>query len=154
MGIWLFLASVLQLACAIWAAKLDRPAFWLHVILLVPFLGSLAYCGFEINLALARAKAPRLAETSTDAMPAGATLGWLGYQAVRARTSDGRRALAEECMRVGRHADARLLFESCMVGRHAQDPQLIAGLKQATAAMGGSARPADIADDGAASTAL
>ena len=154
MGIWLFLAIILQLACAIWAAKLERPAFWLDVILLIPLLGSLAYCGFEIRQLLAGASPYRSAEIRTAAAPAGATLGWLGYQAVRARTSDSRRALAEECMRVGRHADARLLFESCMVGRHARDPRLISGLAQATAALGLSAPPADIADDGAASSAL
>lgn len=52
--------------------------------------------------------------------------------------------MAEECLRIGRHADARLLFQSCMDGPAAQDPRLIAGLKRATALMDKSVRPAAI----------
>lgn len=132
MGFWLFSAIVLQLACAICAGKLGRPTVWLQIILLVPVLGSLAYCGYE----LMRGRSIRPRRTSSGRPAFGrerSALGWLGYRAVRAQTVDGRRALAEDCMRVGRHADARLLFESCMVDRDAGDPDLIASLEKATA---------------------
>ena len=135
MGTGLVSLLILQFACAYCAAKFGRPAVWLRVILLVPLFGSLAYCGFEIRRRLAR-PVP-LAQTASTPLSEQTqpTLGWLGYQAVRARTAEGRRALAEECLRIGRHADARLLFESCMKGPAAQDPRLIAGLKRATAQM-------------------
>lgn len=132
MGFWLFSAIVLQLACAICAGKLGRPTVWLQIILLVPVLGSLAYCGYELMRGWS---ALRLRSASGHPAHSGdpGALGWLGYRTVRAQTVDGRRALAEECMRVGRHADARLLFESCMVGRDARDPDLVASLEKATA---------------------
>lgn len=138
MGIWLISAVVLQLACAVCAARLKRPTIWLQIILLVPVFGSLAYCAFEI-MKIPPAQPPATMPRHPAYEAANGALGSLGYQAVRARTAESRRALAEQCMRVGRHADARLLFESCMLARNAQDPRLIAGLKQATALMGESA---------------
>ncbi len=113
MGIWLIAAIVLQLACAACAAKLARPAVWLQIILLVPGLGALAFCGYEIARAVTRASNNRApARDRGESRPENA-LGGIGYRAVCARTVESRRALAEECLLIGRHADARLLFESC-----------------------------------------
>lgn len=125
MGKWLFPAIFVQLVCAFRAASLDPPV---------------------------RPRRPATQHSAVTRAHAG--LGWLGYRAVRARSIDGRRALAEECMRVGRYADARLLFKSCMVGRDADDPQLVAGLQQATALMGRSARPVEIDDEYGTTIAL
>lgn len=132
MGFWLFSAILLQLACAICAGKLGRPTVWLQIILLVPVLGSLAYCGYELTRGWSmRPRRPPSGQPGVG-RNSGA-LGWLGHRTVRAQTVDGRRALAEECMRVGRHADARLLYESCLVDRNARDPELMASLERATA---------------------
>lgn len=154
MGKWLFLIILMQLACAVCAARLDRPTIWLQGILLVPLFGSLAYCRFEIMRALRRVGSSRPADIHSAATPAEAKLGRLGYQAVRARTADSRRALAEECMRIGRHADAKLLFQSCMVGRYANDPRLIEGLNQATARLSMRSLPEGAADRSGTSIAL
>ena len=146
MGIWLVAAVILQLACAICAAKLGRPTIWLQIILLVPVLGSMAYCGSEAMRALAIGGPRRPASHRRTGDGAKVALGGLGFQAVRAQTIACRRALAEECMRRGRHADARLLFESCLKGRDAQDPELIERLQRATDLMDAELPPTGTAD--------
>ena len=124
MGIWLIAAIVLQLACAACAAKLARPAVWLQIILLVPGLGALAFCGYEIARAVSGASGSRRPSRGRRADRPDGALGGLGYRAVCARTVESRRALAEECMLIGRHADARLLFESCRAANDQDDAAL------------------------------
>ena len=121
MGYWLIAAIVLQLACAFCAAKLDRPAVWLQFILLVPVLGALAFCLSEASRAFSAVYGAASPAPGHDAARSGAALGGFGYRAVSARTTKSRRALAEECAEIGRHADARLLFESCGEGANAED---------------------------------
>lgn len=136
MGVWLLSAVVLQLACVFSAARLKRPTIWLQIILLVPVFGSLAYCAFEVMKGPEAKEPPQPASRHPAYESANGDLGRLGYQAVRAQTVESRRALAEECLRLGRHADARLLFESCLLDRNDRDPRLIAGLEQAMAQLG------------------
>lgn len=127
MGMWLTVAIVLQLACAVCAARLRRPAIWLQIVLLVPLFGSLAYCAFEILRATAADRRP----APDRRLAARADMHRLVMLAVRARSAEGRRALAEECMRLGRHADARLLFQSCPAGPDAGDDDLMARHRRA-----------------------
>ena len=134
MGYWLIAAIALQLACAFCAARLDRPAVWLQCILLVPVLGALAFCAVEAARALS-AMNPRPVKADGENL-SGAALGGFGYRAVCARTTKSRRALAEECMQIGRHADARLLIESCRDGTDAESPEPIADPDRAAASPG------------------
>lgn len=132
MGFWLFSAVALQVACAFCAAGLGRPAPWLQIILIVPVVGSLVYCAFEFRRWHARVAEGRKSLPGGPTVPlAAGPLGELGYRAARARTVESRRALAQECMRLGRHADARLLFRSCFAGGKSDDPALIECLEQA-----------------------
>ena len=111
MGYWLIAAIALQLACAFCAAKLARPTVWLQIILLLPVFGALAFCGSEVLRMLSHsAGRPNPRRQRQDRQ--GGVLGGIGYRAVSARTPESRMALAEECMLLGRHADARLLYES------------------------------------------
>ena len=137
MGFWLIAAIALQLACAFCAARLARPIVWLQVILLVPVLGALAFCGSELLRAcgpLARRRTPRQSGKGRD----DGALGGFGYRAVSARTPESQLALAEECMLLGRHADARLLYESYRRTGEAEDLDFQARLDRAEA--GGPAR--------------
>ena len=60
MGIWLTAIILSQLACAAFAARFDRPAIWLQIILIIPLFGSFAYCVYEFRRA--RFGTRRLAE--------------------------------------------------------------------------------------------
>ena len=142
MGIWLIAMIVLQLACAFCAAKLGRPAVWLQTILLIPGLGALAFCGYEIARLVTNGPGSRVpARAAVGVRPDGA-LGGLGYRAVCARTVESRRALAEECMLIGRHADARLLFESCRTANDQEDSGIPLPLERPDARMARTARAA------------
>lgn len=135
MGFWLIAALALQLACAVSAAMLARPAVWLQIILLVPVFGALAYCAFELIRLRSRAvPSGRPERPAADTRQRG-DLGGLGYRAVSARTAESRLALAEECMLLGRHADARLLFESSRRVADAQGADFLDRLERAEARM-------------------
>ena len=80
MGSWLIAAIALQLACAFFAAKLDRPAVWLQFILLVPVLGALAFCLSEASRALSALNGTASPAPGHDAAQSGAALGGFGYR--------------------------------------------------------------------------
>ena len=133
MGYWLIAAIALQLACALCAAKLDRPAVWLQFILLVPFFGALAFCISEVSRHLSATVA--VPARVPAAKPRAVALGGLGYRAVSARTAESRRALAAECTLMGRHADARLLLASCSDRPEAEAPTFVGGSRRAPAGL-------------------
>ncbi len=132
MGFWLIAAIALQLACAFCAIKLARPAVWLQIILLIPVFGALAFCWSELQRGYASA-ARRPASRQRGNGGQVDALGGLGYRAVSARTPQSRLALAEECMLLGRHADARLLYESYRRTGEAEDLDFQARLDRAEA---------------------
>ena len=141
MGFWLIAAIALQLACAFCAIKLARPTVWLQIILLIPVLGALAFCGFELQQACSRSAARPDPRRPGNGRRDGA-LGGLGYRAVSARTPESRLALAEECMLLGRHADARLLYENYRRTGEAEDLEFQARLDRAEA--GRPCRPSEV----------
>ncbi len=130
MGFWLIAAIALQLASAFCAIKLARPTVWLQIILLIPVFGALAFCGSEI-LRVVSHSARRSNARQRRKGPQGGVLGGIGYRAVSARTPASRMALAEECMLLGRHADARLLYENYRRTGEAEDLEFQARLDRA-----------------------
>ena len=142
MGIWLIAMIVLQLACAFCAARLGRPAVWLQFILLVPGLGALAFCGYEIARAVTSGSGNSAPTPDPLGLRPEGALGGLGYRAVCARTVESRKALAEECLLIGRHADARLLFESCRTTNDQEESGIPLPLERRETRMARTARAA------------
>lgn len=127
----------LQLLCLTHVMRTGRPCQWLFIILALPLAGCLAYFFIEILPELSHSRAARRAVRDIGAViDPERELRELAQRAERADTVENRAALAEECLRRERPADAKRLFESCLGGVHATDPALMLGLARAQFALG------------------
>jgi hypothetical protein len=138
---------LIDLALAWHIIRSGRSPLWIMAIALIPPpLGWLAYFVFAILPDMARSNSAR---RLTDNMVNMADPG-RGYReklrnVEQVGSVDSKRALAEECIRMGRFADAVELYESAMQGPlGASDPALLKGL----------ARAKMLSSDGAAAEAL
>jgi hypothetical protein len=126
----------LQLLCAAHVLRTGRPCQWLFIILALPLAGCLVYFLLEMVPDLTRSRAARAAMRDIGAViDPERDLRELAQRAAQADTVENRTALAQECLRRGRAADAKRLFEGCLTGVHATDPALMLGLAQAQFAL-------------------
>ena len=132
----LVLVFGLQLLCAAHVIRTGRPCQWLFLILALPLAGCLAYFLLEILPDLSHSRAARQAVRDLGAaIDPERDLRELAERAAQADTVANRTALAEECLRLGRAADARRLFQSCLTGLNATDHAIMLGLAQAEFAL-------------------
>jgi hypothetical protein len=123
---------VIAVGLAIHAMKTGRSQWWLFILLLVPFIGSLAYVAIELVPAMFRTR---------SAQKAGKTIGtmldpnkeWRERlaQAEFVDSVDAKRALAEECEKRGQWEDAIRLYKTAATGIFADDPAILLGLARA-----------------------
>jgi hypothetical protein len=133
----LVLVVGLQLLCAAHVIRTGRPSQWLFIILALPLAGCLAYFFVEILPELGHSRAARQAVRDIGAViDPERELRELAERAAKADTVANRAALAEECLRLGRAADAKRLYQSCLTGLHATDHALMLGLARAQSALG------------------
>jgi hypothetical protein len=126
----------LQLLCLAHVVRTGRPCQWLFIILALPLAGCLVYFFMEILPDLGRSRAARQAVRDIGAViDPERDLRELAQRTADADTVENRAALAEECLRRGRPADARQLFQSCLTGVHATDHTLMLRLAQAQFAL-------------------
>jgi hypothetical protein len=126
----------LQLLCLAHVIRTGRPCQWLFIILALPLAGCLVYFFLEILPDLGRSRAARQAVRDIGAaIDPERDLRELAQRAADADTVENRTALANECLRRGRLADAKRLFQSCLTGPHATDHALMLGLAQAQFAL-------------------
>ena len=126
----------LQLLCLAHVMRTGRQCQWLFIILALPLVGCLAYLFLEIVPDLTRSRAARQAVRDIGAViDPERDLRELAERAAQADTVENRTALAEECLRRERPADAKRLFQSCLTGVHATDHALMLGLAQAQFAL-------------------
>ncbi len=126
----------LQLLCLTHVVKTGRGCQWLFVIMALPLVGCLAYLLLELLPDLGRSRAARQAVRDLGAViDPERDLREATGRLAEADTVENRAALAEECLRRGRAADAWRLFESCLAGVHASDHVLMLGLARAQFAL-------------------
>jgi hypothetical protein len=126
----------LQLLCLAHVVRTGRPCQWLFIILALPLAGCLAYFFIEILPDLSHSRAARRTLRDIGAViDPERDLRELAQRVERADTVENRAALAEECLRRERPADAKRLFESCLAGLHATDPALMLGMARAQFAL-------------------
>ena len=126
----------LQLLCVAHVMKTGRPCQWLFIIMALPLVGCLAYLLFEILPEVRHSRAARQAVRDIGALiDPERELREKVERLAAADTVENRAALADECLRNGRAADARRLFESCLSGVHATDHALMLGLARAQFAL-------------------
>jgi len=134
----LVLVSIaLQIACAVHVVRSGRQLYWLWIL----FIGSYLAVAVYIIVAVI----PDLRNDPRSRQAAQRVLHTLDPERQRrmirqrlevADTVHNRRALAEECMRLGDYANAAELYESVLTGVYADDAGFLLGLAQARAGTG------------------
>ena len=118
-----------QIFFIIHAARTGRPYYWMMILLFVPMLGILAYVVFELLPGASRSptgyKAVRNAQRLVN--PEG-NYRQLTMQLEVTPTVANKRALADECVRLGKLDEAETLYRDGMTGIHATDPALMLGI--------------------------
>jgi hypothetical protein len=137
---------LIDLAFAWHIIRTGRSPLWIIAIALGQMIGWIAYIVFAILPDMARSNsARRLADNMVSMADPGRAYREKLHNVEQVGSVDSKRALAEECIRTGRFADAVELYESAMQGPlGGSDPTLLKGLGRAKMLSG----------DGAAAEAL
>lgn len=137
MPILIFLSLALQIGCAVHVVRSGRPLYWIWILFIGSYLAVVVY--------LIVAVIPDLRNDPRSRMVARQVLHTFDPERQRrhikqrleiADTVDNRRALAEECMRLGDYANAVELYRSVLKGMYATDAGFLLGLAQAQAGSG------------------
>lgn len=130
------LAAVIDIFCILHIVRTDRPQHWIYVVLAVPILGALCYVLFEAipNTAGAHKVQRKIDKALKDVartLSPEAELARRIAEAEACGSIANMIKLAEECLETGHADDARRLFERCITGPYAADPNLKLGLLKA-----------------------
>lgn len=134
------LGPILTVICIVHVVRTGRDTIWIYVLIILQVIGPIAYFFAEILPDL-------LGSRQSRALAAGAVKTLDPGRSIRHRTNaldltdtvENRRLLAEEYCRAGRFEEAIQLYESTLVGLHADDPVLMLGLARAAAGRGDAA---------------
>src|ERR1700761_5278789 len=137
---WTIGSLLISLAIAYHVIRNGKSPFWLVAMALIsftyPFATPLLWLAYFVIAVipdmLRSAPARRLADNVVNAADPGRGYREKLRQVEQVGSVDSKRALAEECIRMGRFADAVELYESAMQGPlGASDPTLLKGLGRA-----------------------
>jgi hypothetical protein len=126
-----------QIFFIIHAARTGRPYYWMMILLFVPMVGILAYIVFELLPGASRSPASHKAVRNAQRLvnPEG-DYRKLTMQLEVTPTVANKRALADECVRLGKLDEAEALYRDGMTGIHATDPALMLGIARVRFAQG------------------
>jgi hypothetical protein len=123
------LMGAAQILFIIHAARTGRPYYWFFILLFIPMLGILAYV--VIELLPGAGHSPKVRKSIGGAKrlinPEGRYRA-LSMNLEVAPTVANRRALADECVTLGRLDEAEQLYRDALGGLHATDPHIMLGL--------------------------
>ncbi|WP_300618699.1 tetratricopeptide repeat protein [Dokdonella sp.] len=131
------LSLVLTILCAVHVVRSGRPLYWIWLLL----IGSYLAVGIYFFVAIL----PDLRNDPRSRKAASQVLASIDPERQRRRirerleladTTDNRRALAEECRRLGDYRNAADLYQSILKGVYATDPPFMLGLAQSQAGYG------------------
>src|ERR1700730_2643442 len=126
------LVLLAQIACLIHAGRTGRPYFWFMIILFVPGLGILAYLAVEVIPGLLRGRvAARLSQTVSAGLDPTRQYREFTRAVETVPSVANIRALADECVRLGRHDEAIDLYKRALTGMHETEPGAMLGLATA-----------------------
>jgi hypothetical protein len=128
MPIYLLIGAA-QIFFVVHAARTGRPYYWMPIILFIPMLGIAAYIVFELLPGVSGSPTGRRAVGNAKRVinPEG------DYRALSIRLEEtptvaNKRALADECVRLGKLDQAEGLYREALTGMHATDPYLMLGM--------------------------
>ena len=137
---------IIDLALAYHVIRTGRSFLWILAIGLLPPFSWIAYGAFAILPDMwSSAPARRFADNVVNVADPGRNFREKQRQVATVGSADAKRALAEECIRMGHCADAVELYESAMSGPlGAGDPTLLKGLGRAKMLAGDGAAAEDL----------
>jgi len=137
MPILLVVTILFQLALAIHVARTGRQLYWIMLIVMLPWIGGVAYLVAEVLPGLRNDPSARRALRSIgQRINPEKNRRRIEDQLQVADTLENRKRLAEECMRLGDFDTAAFLYQRCLSGVYATDPGFMLGLATAQAELG------------------
>ena len=131
------LIGAAQIFFVVHAARTGRPYYWMMIIFFVPMLGILAYIVFELLPAVPQSRtAQRTVDNAKRIVNPEGAYRALTQTLEMTPTAGNKRALADECVRLGRFDEAETLYRSALSGVHATDPYIMLGLARSRFAQG------------------
>ena len=134
----LFIATVLfQLALAIHVAKTGRQLYWIMIIVMLPWIGGIAYLVAEVLPGLRNDPTARRAlRTMGEKINPEKNRRRIEAELLVTDTLENRKRLAEECMKLGDFDTAAFLYQRCLTGVYANEASFMLGLATAQAELG------------------
>jgi hypothetical protein len=124
---------IIDLALAYHVIRTGRSFLWILGLGFLPLISWIAYAVFALLPDMwSSVPARRFADNVVNVADPGRGYREKQREVARVGSADAKRALAEECIKMGRFADAVELYESAMAGPlGANDPTLLKGLARA-----------------------
>ncbi len=137
MPVLFVLTGLFQLALAIHVARTGRPLYWILLIVMLPWIGGVAYLIAEVLPGLRNDPTARRAlRTIGSRINPEKNRRRIEAELQLADTLDNRRRLAQECMQLGDFESAEFLYQRCLTGVYATDPHFMLGMATAQAELG------------------
>ncbi len=137
MPVLFIVTGLFQLALAIHVARTGRPLYWILLIVMLPWIGGIAYLVAEVLPGLRNDPSTRRALRNIgNRINPEKNRRRIEAELQLADTLDNRRRLAEECMQLGDFDSAEFLYQRCLTGVYASDPHFMLGMATAQAELG------------------
>jgi hypothetical protein len=134
---FIVISAILQIACIMHAVKTGRVQYWPLIILIGSVIGCLAYFLVEILPELRNSRAAkRVVSNVARTLDPEKRKREIAAQLDVADTVQNRVRLAEECMQLGDFQNARMLYQRCLSGPYAHDPNFLLGRAHAESGLG------------------
>jgi hypothetical protein len=134
MPVLFIVTGLFQLALAIHVARTGRPLYWILLIVMLPWIGGIAYLVAEVLPGLRNDPSTRRALRNIgNRINPEKNRRRIEAELQLADTLDNRRRLAEECMQLGDFDSAEFLYQRCLTGVYASDPHFMLGMATAQA---------------------
>ena len=134
MPILVLVSLALQIACAVHVVRTGREQYWLWILLIGSYLGVIVYTIAVLIPAMRNDPRGRAAARQVlHKIDPERQRRHIQQRLEVADTIENRRALAEESMRLGDHANAAELYRSMLKGVYADDAAFLLGLARAQA---------------------
>lgn len=142
------ISVLIQVAFVLHVIKTGRSTTWIWVVVMLPLAGSLAYIILEILPGLTSSRAGRSASRKIQSVvnPNKEINSAANHYSMVGSVENSMR-LADECIKKGLFAEARDLYEKCLVGPHKGDPKLMLGLATSEFYLGENQKAKDILDE-------
>ena len=119
------MSVLFQVYFGVHAIRNGKDRYWLFILFIFPGIGSLIY--FIVEFLPDLRHNARLRKTRVPTNPAKRLRYWKDQVEITPSVKN-RKHLAEACIHGGRFKEAIALYEGCLEGLHAEDPDLMEGL--------------------------